>query len=229
MKDRFKKIILFVGLFILFLYSDLFYLVPLKLLKFDLTKLTYKQQLIGSNISSLIVLIIIFIIYHKYLISKFKDYKNNFSEYFDFGMKIWFIGILGMVVSNLLISSLTPLQEATNEVLVDNMLKEAPLETFISASFLAPFIEEMIFRKSLGDMFKNKKVMVIASGLVFGLLHVIFSFNTPLDFLYVIPYGFLGGAFAYIVAKKDNVLIPISFHFIHNSVLTLLSIILMGF
>ena len=63
------------------------------------------------------------------------------------------------------------------------------------------------------------------SALIFGLLHVIFSFNTWYDFLYVIPYGALGGAFSYILTKKNNIFIPITFHVLHNSIITIISII----
>lgn len=226
--DRLKKIGIFILLFVLFLYSDLFYMIPLKLLNVDLNKLSYNTKLLFSNLASLILIGIIVLIYRKYLKEKFKDYKEHFGEYFDFGIKWWFVGVIGMVVLNLLITNLTPLNEATNEALVDDMITKSPLLSFISAGLIAPFVEEMIFRKSFSDMFHNKWVMIIASGLVFGLLHVVFSYNTWLDFLYVLPYGFLGGAFAYILAKKDNVLIPITFHLIHNSILTLVTIISMG-
>ncbi len=228
MIDRIKKIGIFVLLFIIFLYNDLFYLVPLKLLNVDLKKLSYKASLIGSLISSLILIVILIVIYRKYLKEKFKDYKKHLGEYFDFGMKWWIVGLLAMMVFNVLITTLTPLKNANNEVLVDNMLKMEPFLAFLSATFTGPIIEEMIFRKSFADMFKNKWLMVFASGLVFGLLHVIFSFKSPLDFLYVLPYGALGGVFAYMLKEKDNVLIPITFHILHNGILTLLSIITMG-
>ena len=228
MIDRIKKIGIFILLFIIFLYNDLFYLVPLKLLNVDLKKLSYRETLIGSLLSSLILIVILGVIYRKYLKEKFKDYKEHLGEYFDFGMKWWVVGLLAMMVLNILITTLTPLSNSTNEVLVDNMLTKEPLLAFLSATFTGPIIEEMIFRKSLSDMFKNKWIMVIASGFVFGLLHVIFSFESPLDFLYVLPYGALGGVFAYMLKEKDNVLIPITFHMMHNGILTLLSIITMG-
>ncbi len=228
MIERLKKIGIFILLFILFLYNDLFYLVPLKLLNVNLKTLSYKASLLGSLIASLILIVIIVIIYRKYLIEKLKDYIKHFSEYFDFGMKWWVVGLFAMMTLNLLITNLTPLKEATNEVLVDNMLKKAPLISFLSATFTAPIIEEMIFRKSFADIFHNKWVMVVASGLLFGLLHVIFSFKSALDFLYVLPYGALGSSFAYVLKEKDNVLITITFHMLHNGILTLLSILTMG-
>ena len=45
------------------------------------------------------------------------------------------------------------------------------------------------------------------------------------DFLYIIPYGALGAAFAYINVKTDNVYSSILVHFVHNSILTIFSII----
>ncbi len=228
MKDTLKKIFLFLLMFIIFLYEDLIYLIPLKLLNIDIEKLSYNMQTLLSTLSSLVTLIILVMLYRKYLKEKLIDFKNNFNEYFDIGMKAWFIGLIGMCASNLLIAHFSPVNEATNEVLVQEMLRLAPLLSFISAALIAPFVEEMLFRKMFGDIFTNKKIMVLASGLIFGLLHVIFSFKTPWDFLYIIPYGFLGGTFAYTLYKKDNIFIPITFHMLHNGILTIVSIIAMG-
>lgn len=226
MLERLKKISLFLILFVIFLFSDLFYLVPLHFLNINIDNLSNTTQVLCSLLASLVLSIIIFIIYRKYLIKKFKEFIKNFEDSFDLGMKLWFIGLIGMCVTNLLIGTFTPVKEANNEVLVQEMLNKTPILTFISASLFAPFLEEMLFRKSFGDIFKNKKIMVIASGLVFGLLHVIFSMQTPYDLLYVIPYGLLGSSFAYMIYKKDNVFIPMFFHMLHNGALTLLSILL---
>ena len=225
--SKLENIGLFGSLFFLFLFNDLFYLVPFTLLGIDYNSLNINLQTLCSIFSSTVLITILFFIYKDYLKEKFLDFKKkeNFNKYFDLGLKAWFIGLIGMSVCNLLIGSLTPVPEANNEVLVQDMLRQSPYLTFISAAFLAPILEEMLFRKSLSDIFKNKKVMVIASALIFGLLHVIFSLKTPWDLLYTIPYGFLGGAFAYTMYKEDNVFIPITFHMIHNGVLTLISII----
>ena len=222
-----KKFLLFAVLFILFIYKDLIYLIPMKLLKINYKSLNYNYQLLLSILASIILVGIIILIYKKYLTEKIQDYKKNFGKYFDLGLKYWFIGICSMAFFNILIATFSPIKEANNETLVQNMLKQAPLLSFLSASLIAPFVEEMLFRKSLGDIFKNKKLMVVASGLFFGLLHVIFSMTSLWDLLYVLPYGALGGSFAYILYKKDNIFIPITFHVIHNAMLTFVSIITM--
>ncbi len=223
--DKIKKVLLFGFLFILFLYKDLCFLIPLALLKIDYDKLSYKTQLLLSLASSIVLILILVLIYHKYLKEKLIDYKKNFKNYFDLGMKYWFLGLIGMCFFNVTIAIFSPIKEANNEVLVQQMLNQAPLLSFISATFLAPFQEEMLFRKCLGDIFKNKTLKIIMCGLIFGLLHVVFSLKTPWDLLYVIPYGLLGASFAIMITKKDNIFIPITFHMLHNGLLTLLSIL----
>ena len=219
-----KNVLIFVFLFVFFLYKELIYLIPLTLLKIDYRG-NYVLQTAGSLVSYLVLILVIVLIYRKYLIQKFKDFKKNFNKYFDLGLKLWFLGVVGMFICNTLIIKLTPVGEANNEILVQEMLKQAPILTLISAGIVGPFGEEMMFRKSLGDIFGNTKLMVFISGLFFGLLHVVFSFETALDFLYVIPYGLLGAAFAYMLYKTDNIFISITFHTIHNTALTLLSIL----
>ena len=229
MKNILKKIGLFIILFITFIYKDLFCVIPLNLLNKDIQSFSYNTRILFSVIASFVFVLIILFIYRKYLKIKFNDFKKNISKYFDIGIKYWFIGILGMAIFNFLITNFSPIKEANNEALVQEMLNQAPLLSFISATILAPIAEEMLFRKSFEDIFKNKILMVFMSGLVFGLLHVIFSLKTPWDLLYIFPYGILGASFAYILYKTDNIYVPISFHMLHNGILTILSIVITRF
>lgn len=225
MLDKIKKISLFIGLYLLFLFSSLFYLIPLELLNIDYDTLSITNQTLLSLFSSLVMIIILIIIYRKSLKKDLKDFKDHYKEYLDLGLKCWIMGLVIMCASNLLIGLLTPVKEANNEVLVQEMLKTTPLLSFISATFFAPFIEEMLFRKSLGDIYENNYIKIFMCALVFGSLHVIFSMTSAWDLLYILPYGALGGAFAYILTKKNNILIPITFHMLHNGIITIISII----
>lgn len=225
MLDKIKKIGLFIVLYLLFLFSSLFYLIPLELLNIDYDTLSITNQTLLSLFSSFVMIIILIIIYRKSLKKDFKDFKNNFKEYLDLGLKCWIMGLVIMCACNLLIGLLTPVKEANNEVLVQEMLQTTPLLSFISATFFAPFIEEMLFRKSLGDIYENNYIKIFMCALVFGSLHVIFSMTSAWDLLYILPYGALGGAFAYILTKKNNILIPITFHMLHNGIITIISII----
>ena len=71
----------------------------------------------------------------------------------------------------------------------------------------------------------NKYLFIILSGLVFGSMHVIGNITSPLDWLYVIPYGSLGAAFAIMYQKTDTVYTSTAMHIFHNTALILLSIL----
>jgi len=221
-----KNFLLFLILLFLFIFKDYFVIIPCSLLNIDINILSYSTKVLLSIIASSILIIITIIIYRNYLKEKLIDFKKHIKEYFDFGLKYWIWGLIGMAVSNILIGLFTTLDGANNEKLVQEMLHSAPLLSFISATIIAPFLEEILFRKSVYDMFHNKKLAIFMSGLIFGLLHVIFSMTKVTDLLYIIPYGMLGYSFAYILHKKDNIFVPIMFHMIHNGVLTILSIVL---
>ena len=94
-----------------------------------------------------------------------------------------------------------------------------------SCSIVAPVLEEMTFRRALNGLIKNKWIFIILSGVIFGLLHIIGSYKSPMDLLYIIPYGSMGCAFAYLLSKTDNITLPIIIHMMHNTILVLMQII----
>ena len=98
------------------------------------------------------------------------------------------------------------------------MLKNNTILTIILASIVAPILEELIFRLSLYKIFKKYSYLFIfISGIVFGSMHVIGNISNIIDILYIIPYSIPGCIFAYTLVKSDNIFVPISLHFIHNT------------
>ena len=130
-----------------------------------------------------------------------------------------------MWVCNFLLATFSPVKEALNENQVQSLITSAPLLAMALTTIFAPIIEEIIFRKSIQDFIKNKWLFIIISGLIFGYLHVS-SGSSLYDFLYIIPYGALGSAFAYVLYETDNIYTTILMHMIHNGILTLISILL---
>lgn len=215
----------FLGIFFLYFISDIIYLVPLVAMSIDISKLSLSTQIILMVIADLLVSIMLFLIYKKYLIEKWHDFKNNFNNYFETGIKAWLIGLGIMWVCNFLLAEFSPVKEAINENQVQALITASPILAMMLTTVFAPINEEMIFRKSIQDFIKHKWLFIIISGLIFGYLHVSSS-ESLFDFLYIIPYGALGGAFAYALSKTDNIYTTILMHMLHNGVLTLISIIL---
>lgn len=220
-----KNLPKFLLVFGLFFVSTIFQLIPIYLFKWDLNNLTTNQETMLTLFSDSILVIILIIIYRKELVEQFKIFKKNLYSYLDTGFKYWLIGLMVMVVSNLLINFLVPSAVAGNEEQVQEIIHGSPLISLICVGFLAPFIEEMTFRKAFKDLFKSKWLFIMISGLVFGGLHIIFSLQGIQDFLYLIPYCSLGIAFGFVLIKTENIYPSICLHMFHNTVLTLFSII----
>ena len=104
----------------------------------------------------LVFMFIIYILYHKSLNKNFKDYFKKFITNFEESFKYYFIGLIVMLVSNLTIALFFSEATAGNEELVRTYIDNYPLYMIFSVAIYAPFIEEMIFRKSIKDIFLLK-------------------------------------------------------------------------
>lgn len=90
--------------------------------------------------------------------------------------------------------------------------------TIPAAVLWAPIVEELIFRGSLRRFIKNDKLFIVVSAVVFGLIHTIVETTLINVFVMAIPYMILGGFFAYVYAKTDNICNNILAHAFQNAV-----------
>lgn len=215
-----KKVLLFLALSLGFLvFEVVFYIIGI-----DFDNMTLKTSIILTYIKYFFFLGLLILIYHKYLIEKWKDFQKNFTNYFDLSFKYWITGLIVMYVANLIIMSMMN-SVGSNEEIVQNIITSFPIAAFFMTTFFAPVIEELIFRKSLQDAVPIKIIFPLISGLIFGYIHVMGSTN-PIEYLMIISYGSLGYSFGYILNKTDNIYCTIMMHMIHNGILTLLQVIL---
>ena len=215
-------------IFSFFWFSSYLQLIPIKI--FNITNKTLKDNLkveiLLSLFSTLIVTIVLIIVYRKDLIKEFKKFKENMMANLDVGFKSWFIGILIMFISNLILSIGLKSGGANNENLVQEFIKTTPLLMALDVCIIGPFNEELVFRKTIKDVFKNKWILVFLSFILFGGAHVISYAKNIVDWLYIIPYGALGASFAYAYYKTDTVFTSMSVHMIHNTCIFLISVLL---
>ena len=228
-KEKLKQSILGLCVVISYFIYSYFQTVPLSLLGINYYNLSMFDKIVYLMVTELIYLLILFFIYRKEYIKSFKDYIKNFKNYMPKYMEYWALAFSLMLISNFIIITLFPNSVATNQVAVNNLLKEAPFYMIVSAVIFAPFLEETIFRFSFRKMFKNDLIFIILSGLVFGGLHVIGSFNNLIDLIYIIPYSIPGAVFAYTLVKSKNIFIPMSLHFFHNGIMIFIQTVLLFF
>ena len=163
-------------------------------------------------------------IYKKDFKKAIKDFKKNFNKYLDF-IWVWLASLVLMVVSNAIIINFTTQEVAENQQAIIDQMKIFPIYIIISAIITAPIIEEIVFRLTFRKAIKNNISFIILSGLTFGALHVITSYTNAIDLLFIIPYSIPGCAFAYMLAKSDNICVPISMHMLHNTIMITFQIV----
>ena len=219
MKDKEKNI----AFFILISFSFLFFEIIYPLLGFNYNNFSPRTKLLLLILKYIIFMIILFIKYHKYLIDKWKDFKKNLDNYSGTAFKWWALGFLLMMVVNQVLNRIVG-GVGANEETVQSLLDAEPIIAIMATTLFAPIVEELIYRKSLQDCFKNKTLYIIISGLIFGLIHVLGSSN-PLDYLFIISYGLFGACFAKILSDTDNIYSTIMVHMFHNGILSILAIV----
>ncbi len=176
-------------------------------------------------ISDLIVISILLIVYRKTLIKDFKSYFKDFLNNFEQSFKYYIIGLAIMIISNLIIVVFINNQIASNEESVRSLIDIVPLYMIFSVSIYAPITEELIFRKGIREIFNNKYLYIISSGIIFASMHLA-SENLSLNtLLYIIPYSSLGITFAYTYYKTNNIFSTIMLHSFHNTMAIILYLI----
>lgn len=222
-KERILEICKGLLTFLIFYFSSYLQVIPIALFNIDVKNYTASDLAIVNTFTDLILVLILIILYFKELKKEFKTFKNSWKLSMDTAFKYWFIGLMIMCISNIVIGIITNLNTSSNEQAVQTLVSSTPYLMLFTAGILAPIAEELTFRKGVSKIFKNKWVYATASGLIFGLLHVIGSGNI-LEYLYVIPYGSLGFFFALTYYDTKSIYPSIIMHAIHNSALILLSI-----
>ena len=225
LENKYKYIIRGVIVFILFWCSSYLQLIPIFLFHLNPHKISDSMQVVLSTFSSLVVFIVLFFIHKNELKNEFCIFKKNIMENMDIAFKYWILGLAIMMVSNFILNFFFKAGGANNEEIVQKLIHSLPWMMVIDAGIIAPFNEEIVFRKILKDIFDNKYIFILLSILLFGGAHVFSQAKNILDYLYIIPYGALGGAFALTYYKTNTVFSSMFMHMIHNTVLVILSII----
>lgn len=222
-----KKIIKNLLILLSYFWYEAIVLIIINALGIDVSKLNFIQKNIYLFVIDIIYLVSLVFIYRKELKEDFKDFKENGSGYIFKYAPLYLLGVILMGITNALLVKVTGMEMSTNEQNVRTLIKYYPLYMSFSSVMYAPIVEELIFRKSIKNLFNDNVLFVLMSGLIFGLIHVVGTGNEGInEILMGIPYIIMGLDFAYIYAKTKNIFTTMTLHSIHN--LTLLIIQFIG-
>ena len=201
------------------------------------------SSLINASYNMIIYIAIAIPLFFIYKDSLIKDYKriddtNKFCLYIIFSLiALFIVNILSSMLQNLIVSGVSK-NEETIQTIYKNKLSFCIL--FPQVVILAPFVEELIFRRSFFNIFKNKYIALIITTLIFGFMHVTstyqsliktYDFNTSIyyTFGYAIPYLANGLLFGLIYIKSDkNIYVSMMVHLINNFSASILSILIIS-
>lgn len=175
-------------------------------------------------IMEFVLMSILILMNRKKLKNDYADFNENHKKYLKYGFKLWFIGLIIMMISNVIIAGMTK-GLASNEEANRQLMLQYPIYMVISTMMFAPFNEELTFRGNFKDAFKNKKVFILFTAFVFASVHVLNGITSPLELLYYIPYGALSIAFGKIYMETDNIYTTMVIHSVHNSLSIILLVI----
>lgn len=217
-KDIAKYLKTFFVIMFYFTYNNIAVYI-LKRFGIDIYNISQNMLIFINLIIDILFMIILFLVYYKDIINDIRDFKKNYKSYLRLAFKWWIFALLFMYISNIIIYIIVK-SNASNEEIIHSMVNKYPLYMLFQVSIMAPFVEEMLFRKSIRDIVTNKYLYIIISALIFGGLHVLTS-KSYLEMLYIIPYGVFGGIFAYIYCKTKNIFSTITVHHFHNTIIVL--------
>ena len=227
-KEKAKKIGFGIFSLLLFEFNTYFKYIPALLLNISMQQVAKNGELVVlfSFFISLLTTFILLIIYRKELIEEWKIMKKDFFKNLDTGIACWGVGLIIMVASNLFLQNVLHSGGAKNENAIQEYIKILPFVMGLDICLIAPIYEELVFRKAIRNIFMKPYLYIPASFLIFGGVHIVYTATTLTDWLYIIPYGALGGAFAFAYYKTDSIYTSMFFHMTHNTVLFLLSVLI---
>ncbi|MEE3342693.1 MAG: type II CAAX endopeptidase family protein [Bacilli bacterium] len=222
--DTILKVLKSLGLIILLVSYSIIPVIIFFIMGINYYDLSFSIKILSLFIADILFVFFLGFIYRDVLKKDFKKLRKDFFGIIKIAIKYWLEALFFMIICNAIISIITGGDIASNEKSVRELLKITPIFMLFQIAIFAPFTEELIFRKSIRDIFKNDKIYVLISGLVFGGMHVVGDMSYY-SLLYIIPYGVLGGFFAQLYRKTDNIYSSMIVHSIHNTMAFLLLII----
>ena len=223
--DNYKRIFTNIFMFFSYFIYEILFIYLLYRFRINYYEFSFSKKVLTIFIMNLIYQVFLIIVYRKELKKDLIDFKKNFKKYIKSNFSLYILGVLLMGFSNYIIQNFTGSTISGNESSIRKLIETAPIYMIYSTIIYAPIVEEIIFRKSVKNVFNNKYLFIIISGVIFGVLHISDFYNIN-EILLGIPYIIMGLDLAYIYLRTNNIYTTILFHSVHNFILLLIQFIL---
>jgi len=179
----------------------------------------------GLNLLIYLVLTIGFAYFFRHIFRfDFQLSKEDISETVKYVAIGFGVMILFVIAASLIYQYFGITETSANQASLDVMFENGRTIDWIFLGiftiFLAPIVEEFVFRKAIIGFFSRSllstTIAIIFSGLAFGYIHV----ASAADYEQIIYYALIGMVLAlFYVLSKYNIYVPILMHLIFNGFL----------
>ncbi len=169
----------------------------------------------------------VIIIFRKAFIASVKDFVDNFKKYIGLSVIFFFVTILLMVASAVVIDSFG-IGDSSNQQFIDEAIVQYGFLQIITVCLLGPVVEEVFYRGILFEMLKGKEnsiirniIAVILTSSIFAFMHVSLADFSVTDMIANIPILMLGLTLTTLRCKTDNILCSVIVHISINVIATI--------
>jgi len=174
------------------------------------------------SLSSVLICSIIFMVLDKTtFVSDWKKFRKTPGRNLGKILIGYVMVYAALYVATILLEYFGVYDTSANEQTIASMFSADPASLillFLLLCVFTPITEELVFRKVIFGFFDRKwgsTVAIIASGAVFGFMHVV-GFG---DLIQSLPYIFMGMVFGYIYhSSGKNIYVVFGVHFLNNFV-----------
>lgn len=167
---------------------------------------------------SIITLIILILMNLKTFQNKLTEFKKDYKNLMRKSLEYWGYAVITMLLINTFISTFLINELPGNEAANRELIAGYPLYAILSSIIIAPLSEELSFRASFKNAFNNKILFALATGILFGIFHVLFQG----DYIYSLSYAGFGFFLGKLYYETDNILTTIFAHTAHNALCIIL-------
>jgi len=162
-----------------------------------------------------LMLMVLIYLYRKVLIHDIKVFGKHWEKYVVFVL-LGFIFVTVLNASGALITT-GLVGSAPNQDAVISAFWQTPILGAFYIAIAGPISEELIFRRAIKGMSKNKLLYYFLSVSLFAFMHIIVDFSFPQSFAPIFGYALPALGFAFLYDKSNNIWCPIFVHILINT------------
>lgn len=178
------------------------------------------------NVIGYVLLVgILILIYHKSLVEEWKIFCANKKENLFTILKYTILLFFGVILFNMLLQSILSLNLTENEVNLYQKFQESPLLMIGMVTIYYPFVEVIVFQKTIRQVIKKPWLFIFISAVFFGYFNVAFTEFSVSNVIGSLQYVLFNAVLAFCYYKKDTIVVPVGIKMLYNFIVTILSIL----